>query len=281
VSRWRFILSARWARYLVLVLVFAAACAGLATWQMARRAEKVAEISRILHNYDASPVPLDAALPQPGSYRADEEWLPVLLTGEYRTEDQLVVRNRPYNGTPGFEVLVPFETDAGRVFLVDRGWVPLDNGDGGVPAAIPEPPEGPVTVVARLKAGEGTVPGTTTATGVLASIHLPEVERILGTSLETSAYGLLASEDPAPADRPAAAPRPEIDEGPHLSYAVQWVVFALLGFGGLVFVARQEYRYRNADEPDQQRRAAARAAKKAGRRTDADEEDALLDAHHR
>jgi cytochrome oxidase assembly protein ShyY1 len=277
VSRWRFILSARWARYLVLVLVFAAACAGLATWQMARRAEKVAEISRIEHNYDASPVPLDTALPEPGSYTADEEWLPVRLTGRYRTEDQLVVRNRPYNGTTGFEVLVPFATDDGRVFLVDRGWVPTDNTDGSTPAAIPDAPDGAVTVVVRLKSGEGTVPGTTTATGVLASIHLPEVERVLGVELETSAYGLLATEEPAPAERPAPAARPEIDEGPHLSYAVQWVVFALLGFGGLVFVGRQEYRYRNADDPDQQRKAAVRAAKKASRRTDADEEDALLD----
>jgi cytochrome oxidase assembly protein ShyY1 len=276
-SRWRFILSARWARYLVLVLVFAAGCAGLATWQMARRAEKVAEISRIEHNYDASPVPLDKALPQPGSYSADDEWLPVRLTGRYRTADQLVVRNRPYGGDTGFEVLVPFTTDEGRVFLVDRGWVPTDNGDGSKPSAIPRAPEGPVTVVARLKAGEGTVPGTTTASGVLASIHLPEVERVLGTRLETSAYGLLASESPAPADRPAPAARPAIDEGPHLSYAVQWVVFALLGFGGLAFVGRQEYRYRNADDPEEQRKAAEREARKALRRSDADEEDALLD----
>src|SRR4051812_37675912 len=270
-------LSARWARYLVLVLVFAAACAGLASWQIARRAEKVAEIHRIEHNYDASPVALDKALPEPGAYTADEEWLPVLLTGQYRSADQLVVRNRPHDGNTGFEVLVPFVSDDGRVFLVDRGWVPTDNSDGGVPAAIPEAPEGPVTVVARLKAGEGTVPGTTTATGVLASIHLPEVERVLGTDLESSAYGLLASEDPAPADRPAPAARPEIDEGPPLSYAVQWVVFALLGFGGLAFFARQEYRYRNADDPEEQRKAAEREAGRAARRSDADEEDALLD----
>ena len=276
-SRWRFILSARWARYLVLVLVFAAGCAGLASWQVARRAEKVAEITRIEQNYDASPVPLDEALPEPGSFAAEQEWQRVVLTGEYRTEDQLVVRNRPRGGAPGFEVLVPFETDSGRVFLVDRGWVSI--ADGGAPAAIPEAPDGPVTVVARLKPGEGTVAGaTTTSTGVLASIHLPEVERVLGTPIEDSAYGLLASEDPAPAERPAPAARPEIDEGPHLSYAVQWVVFALLGFGGLVFAGRQEYRYRNADDPEEQRRAADRAAKKAVRRTDADEEDALLDS---
>src|SRR3712207_6884976 len=38
------------------IFVFAAGCAGLASWQVARRDAKVAEISRIVDNYDAAPV---------------------------------------------------------------------------------------------------------------------------------------------------------------------------------------------------------------------------------
>lgn len=275
-SRWRFVLSLRWARYLMLVLVFAAACAALAWWQVSRRDEKVAEITTIEQNYDAAPIPVAGALP----FTADEEWLPVELTGQYRSVDQLLVRNRPHGGTPGFEVLVPFETDDGRLFLVDRGWVPPGS-TGAEPAAVPPPPEGDVTVVARLKPGEPSVAGGTTASGVLASIQLDEVARLLGEPIETSAYGLLASEDPAPAETPRPRERPSVDEGPHLSYALQWVAFGLIGFGGLVFAIRQEYRYRNADDPDEQRRAAERDARRATRRTDADEEDALLDRARR
>jgi cytochrome oxidase assembly protein ShyY1 len=277
VSRWRFVLSARWFRYLVLVLVFAAGCAGLAEWQLARRAEKVAEISRIQDNYDAAPVPLEDELVDAGGYRVESEWQPVTMTGQYQSENQLLVRNRPRDGDTGFEVLVPFEADSGRIFLVDRGWVPIGS-DPSAPDEVPAPPPGIVTVVARLKAGEPSVPGGTTADGVLASIQLSEVARILDEPVDTSAYGLLAHEDPAPADRPLAAARPKLDEGPHLSYAFQWVAFALLGFCGLVFAIRQEYRYRNSDDPEEQRRAAARAARRAARRTDADEEDELLDA---
>ncbi|BDZ47052.1 SURF1 family cytochrome oxidase biogenesis protein [Naasia aerilata] len=276
-SRWRFVLSARWFRYLLLVLLFAAGCVGLAEWQLARHDEKVAEISRIQNNYDAAPVPLEDLLEEPGSYRESDEWQPVALTGEYQTENQLLVRNRPRDGESGFEVLVPFQADSGRIFLVDRGWVPIGS-DPAAPDAVPAPPEGTVTVVARLKAGEPSVPGGTTSSGVLASIQLSEVSRLLDEPIEPSAYGLLAHEDPAPAERPLPAARPELDEGPHLSYAFQWVAFALLGFCGLVFAIRQEYRYRNSDDPDEQRKAAARAARRTARRTDADEEDELLDA---
>lgn len=276
-KRWRFVLSARWFRYLVLVLLFAAGCVGLAEWQLARHDEKVAEITRIQNNYDATPVPLSEQLPRPGSYRPSEEWQPVSMTGEYQAENQLLVRNRPRDGDTGFEVLVPFQSEDGRLFLIDRGWVPVGS-DPSAPDAVPAPPSGTVTVVARLKAGEPSVPGGTTASGVLASIQLLEVARLLDEPVEQSAYGLLASEDPAPPERPLPAARPELDEGPHLSYAVQWVAFALLGFCGLGFAIRQEYRYRNSDDPEEQRKAAVRAAKRAARRTDADEEDELLDA---
>ena len=35
----------------------------------------------------------------------------------------LLVRNRPFEGTYGYEVLVPFIDASGATVLVDRGWV--------------------------------------------------------------------------------------------------------------------------------------------------------------
>jgi cytochrome oxidase assembly protein ShyY1 len=45
-----------------------------------------------------------------------------------------------------------------------------------------------------------------------------------------------------PANDPAfgAFPGPEIDDGPHFFYALQWFFFALLALGGLVYFSRQE-----------------------------------------
>jgi hypothetical protein len=71
--------------------------------------------------------------------------------------------------------------------------------------------------------------------------------------------------------------RPEPDEGPHLSYALQWYVFIVMAFIGLGLLARQEYRMHNSEDPEERARAATRAEKRAARRTDADIEDELLD----
>ena len=72
---------------------------------------------------------------------------------------------------------------------------------------------------------------------------------------------------------PGDTPRsPVIDEGPHLSYAIQWIAFAVLAFFGLVWAYRREKRI-NALPADQ--RAAARAPR--ARSSDSDAEDAILD----
>ena len=104
------------------------------------------------------------------------------------------------------------------------------------------------------------------------------VAAVVGGSVYTGAYGLLATETPAAADTPAPAIKPTPDEGPHLSYAVQWIVFALFGFFGLGYALRQEYRLINADDPEERARALIRREKAAKRKpTDAEIEDAILE----
>lgn len=261
----------RWGGYLALVIVFAIACGLLSWWQWARRAEAVAEIDRVAVNYDATPAAVADVLPTLDAWAETDEWLPVQLTGRYLADEQLIVRNRPYNGASGFEVLVPFRLDDGTVFVVDRGWVPVGSSIEA-PDAVPAPPDGDVTVVARLKPGEPTLPGRTAPEGQLATIHLPSVAELVGDETYVGAYGLLASEDPAPATRPAPALKPEADEGPHLSYALQWIAFGILAFVALFWAFRRERRIAALPADEQ---AAARAPKR--RSDDSDYEDAALD----
>jgi cytochrome oxidase assembly protein ShyY1 len=263
----------RWGGYLALVIVFAIACGLLSWWQWSRRAEAVDEIERVEVNYDAPAADVRDVLPELDSWRIDDEWLPVELTGRYLPDEQLLVRNRPFNGSTGFEVLVPFRLDDGRVFLVDRGWVPV-GASIEAPDAVPAPPAGNVTVVARLKPGEPELPGRSAPAGQLATIHLPTVAALTGAETYTGAYGLLATEDPAPAEeRPAAAKKPAADEGPHLSYALQWIAFGILAFVGLIWAVRRERRIAALPADEQ---AAARTPKR--RSADSDYEDAVLDS---
>lgn len=275
---WRFLLSRRWAGYLALTVLFAVVCVFLGNWQLARRAEAQAEIQRVDNNWSAEPVPLAEALPTLDSFDESQKWLPVVMEGEYLQEDELLVRTRPRAGMPGFEVLTPLQLADGTVFIVNRGWLPTGSAQDA-PDVVPSAPEGTVTVIARLKAGEPSLAGRSSSGNQISTIQLQEISERLGTENYTGAYGLMISESPEAIDpRPLAVIKPTRDEGPHLSYAFQWYVFAVMAFIGLGWAARQEFRAVNIDDPAERKRAAARATKQSLKtRSDADIEDEILD----
>jgi cytochrome oxidase assembly protein ShyY1 len=279
-SGWAFAFSRRWAGYFALAVIFAIVCSLLGAWQLNRRAEAWLEIDRIDNNYSSAPVPVDDVLGSLTAFETSQKWTPVLVTGTYLTDETILVRNRPYNGRPGFEVLVPLIQADGTAFIVNRGWVNPGNAQDA-PDFIPAAPEGTVTVEARLKASEPALPGRSAPSGQVATIELPLIAGILSDPLYTGAYGVLVSENPATENRPLPASKPARDEGPHLSYALQWYVFAIFGFLGFAYAVRQEYRLVNIDDPDEQDRAKRRQKKEALRPpSDSDIEDAIIDAKH-
>jgi cytochrome oxidase assembly protein ShyY1 len=278
VNNWRFVISRRWFGYLAVAVIFAVVCVLLSNWQVSRLEEKRLENSRVLDNYENAPRPLDEVLKAPDSWQDDLEWTPVAMTGSYLEDEQVLVRNRPRNGQPGFEVLTPLQLTDGTIFVVDRGWLPTGNAQD-LPDLVPAPPTGEVSVTVRLKPGEPALAGRSAADGQIATVELSQFAERLDAPVFTGAYGLMASESPAPSeDRPLPAFKPELDEGSHLSYALQWIVFGLLGFAFLGYAIREEYRHINADDPDERARAAERERKRAAKRSDADVEDDILDA---
>lgn len=261
----------RWGGYLALVIVFAVACGLLSWWQWARRAEAVEEINRVAVNFDATPVPLAQALKSPESWRDSVKWLPVTMHGHYLADDALLVRNRPRDAGAGFEQLVPLLLDDGTVFVVDRGWIPAGESIAK-PDSVPAIPTGDLTVVARLKPGEPTLAGVSAPKGQIATINLPTIGQEVDRTTYTGGYGLLDTESPAAAQAPLPFEKPVADEGPHLSYALQWIAFGILAFIGLVWAYRREKRIA-ALPPEEQ--VAARNPKR--RSHDSDVEDEILD----
>ncbi|MDR5700059.1 SURF1 family cytochrome oxidase biogenesis protein [Agromyces aerolatus] len=275
-SRWSFLRSRRWAGYLALVIVFAIACSALGSWQLNRRAEALTEVARIDANYDADPIPVAEALPDPAAFDPDARWRVVALTGEFLADDEVVIRNRPFQGTSGFEVVTPFRLDDGTVFFVDRGWIA--QAPDGRPSEYAAPPSGQVEVTARLKAGEGTIAGRTASGRELATIDLDELAERVGEPSHTGAYGVQVQDATDAREPPMAAARPVRDEGPHLSYALQWYVFALMAFIGLAWAANQERKaLAEASASPEERARAAKPKRVPKERTDADIEDAILD----
>ena len=286
---YRFLFSSKWLGYLLLAAIFATACVFLGRWQMDRRAETLAEINRVVTNYSATPIPFAQASDQFNKLDPAKEWTQVELKGSYLADGQRIVRNRPLNGQPGYEVVVPFRLATGETVVIDRGWLPIGNRNPGSPDSVPAPPSGEVTAVVRLKHGEPELQRGAPE-GQLASIDLPTYAAQLGYPLRTGAYGQLASETPPVADMPVPFPKPSTDEGTHLSYSLQWFAFGVLMFVGFGYAARQQARNAAIDAEDEEleddgtvhaavttrrRPPAPRKRKKA---TAEEEEDALLDA---
>ncbi|MHC6176599.1 SURF1 family protein [Glutamicibacter endophyticus] len=292
---YRFLASTRWVGWLLLVVIFAAACVGLGKWQMDRRTEVLAEIAKVNTNYFAEPLTGDAVYGKFESLPEDDTWLTVQLTGRYLSEDTVLVRNRVKAGRPGYEVLVPFRTTEGKTVVIDRGYLPIGNQRAGEPDDIPAPPSGTVTVKAHLKPGEAKLQRGAPA-GQIASIHLPDLAAALNYPIAQGAYGISYEESPAPASAPQPLDRPDTDEGPHLSYSYQWFMFGALAFVGFWYAARQQKRL-NAQEAAELAEAQAqgfdapihrvrkvqakqvRRLRRDGTLTDEAYEDAMLDEH--
>ncbi|MDH2444432.1 SURF1 family protein [Amnibacterium sp. CER49] len=268
----------RWRRSLALAVAFAIGCGLLSWWQFARREESAHQNALVQANYDrASAVPLSDALRTLGAYDdGRQKWLPVELRGTYLVDHQLLVRDRQSNGNPGFEVLTPLRLQDGDVFVVDRGFLNVGSKQDR-PDTVPAPPPGTVTVVARLQKDEGPIAGRTAPVGEIPSIDLHAVAKQVGAPTYTAAYGQLKSEDPAPAiaPQPLQAPSFGDEEGTHLSYAIQWILFAVIGFGALGWSVRRDLL--DAGDPEVTE-ADTRAAERRRRRPrDEDVEDALLE----
>lgn len=286
---YKFLFSSKWLGYLLLAAIFATGCVFLGRWQMDRRAETLAEIQRVTSNYSATPVTFDQARDEFNQLDPSREWTQVKLQGSYDVDGQRIVRNRPLNGQPGYEVVVPFKLVSGETVVIDRGWLPIGNKTPGRPDSIPAPPSGQITAVVRLKHSEPTLQRGAPE-GQLASIDLPTYAAELGYPLLTGAYGQLASETPPVSDMPQPFPMPSVDEGTHLSYSLQWFAFGILMFVGFGYAARQQARNAAMDAEDAEvldgepahTAAGARrrppVPRKRKRPTAEEEEDAILDA---
>lgn len=276
---YRVALTRRWLGYLLVTAIFAGTCVGLSIWQFDRREEAQQEIERVLTNYESTPVPLSDVLPSRDSFSEEDKWKPIVVTGVYLPEKQLIVRSRPREQQAGVEVLTPLMTASGEVFIVDRGWLPA-NADSTEPYVIPAPPTGEVTVVARLKASEPSIPGRGMVDNQVATVELPLISEVLNMPTYTGAYGLVDSELPSVSETPLTALKPSLDEGAHLSYALQWIMFGILAFFGLGWAVRNELRIRNQESEEGKKAAEAANKKRRVQPTEEDIEDAILDGRY-
>jgi len=223
-------------RYAVFFIAFPLALlfVRLGFWQLDRLSQRRQLNAALLSNRDLPPVNLSEAPP---------ERLPrfrrVSATGYFDFQREIVIDGRSYQGVPAVIVVTPLRLPAGKAVLVERGLV-LSADARTVPLEkVGEPDSSAVAGVVMLEPGPRTLPAAQPG-------PWPRHVQWLNPELvapvypyEILPYVIRRTALPAtapPGIRPT--PLPVLDNGPHLSYAIQWFSFAIIAVVGSVFLYR-------------------------------------------
>jgi cytochrome oxidase assembly protein ShyY1 len=251
-SRYRFLLRPRWILFHILVIVLVVVMINLAFWQLRRLHQREAFNRTVISRTDGAAMPFDQVIPPgtPPVQAGQQEWHMVSLTGTYDPSTQVLIRNRDNDGQPGYHVLTPLKRPDGTAVLINRGWIPLATAASTTPQP-PPPPTGTVQIVGRVRPTQnpGYFEHRDPPTGVLttlARIDIPRIQQQTPYPLAPMYVEMTASA-PAPPALPVLVPLPELDNGPHLSYAVQWCIFSACAIVGWVLVVRKSLHAREQE----------------------------------
>jgi len=256
-SRYRFALGPGWIISHLFVGATIVAMVFFGFWQLDRLDQRRDRNDRVTARID-EPVVEVLALGDPEVYESSDgadpfEFRRVRATGTYVPEEEVLVRSRSLNAAPGSWVLTPLLLDDGTAVAVNRGWIPNSGGLEAVPDEY-RAPAGEVTVTGLVRPTEqrGSFGSTDPPDGVLTDLARADVER-LDQQVEADLvpfYVQLQEQDPSVGvSDPAPVPAPELDEGPHLSYAVQWFTFSSMAAVVYVLILRKRARDRERELP--------------------------------
>ena len=169
------------------------------------------------------------------------QWREISLTGKFSRNLQELVRNRYNEGKFGFEVLTLFTTKSGDNFWVDRGWVAAGP-NAATPPVVPEITNSEIEITARIRSENLSrqLQGSFFVTKTAAAKPL-NMTKIQGINAEPYYLDLINSSDTS-AQPLTQIQLPELTNGPHFAYALQWLAFAVLILLGRYLLFREAKR---------------------------------------
>jgi surfeit locus 1 family protein len=232
----------------VIAIVVAMIFARLGFWQLHRLHERRAR-NAALEARLATPALSLAQLPADS---AEARWRRVIVHGSYDFDHQLILTARTHRESPGVEIITPLHPDGGGpAVLVNRGWVYSSDAASADLARWDEPPHaavfGYVENFARGGRGVARLPSRPNSWTRLDASELPRafpfpIEPFYIVALDTAAR--YREEHAIPSSTPVRLELPEMDDGPHESYAIQWFLFASIALGGVAALIAKDIRQR-------------------------------------
>lgn len=222
----------------LLALILISGCLWAAQWQFHRGEVRSERNNQIEARVDLPPVDVDQA----ANNAVPVEWRKISATGTFDAQRQILLRNRYFEGKYGFEVLTAFKDVSGREFWVDRGWIQA-GATATVEPDIPALPSGEVTIVGRVRLDRSLPQGKFFAIptgkngGLISEANAQSSNPVDG--IESNFYIDLISGSAKELTPQVPAQLPELSDGPHFAYALQWVIFAGLVIYGRILIRRE------------------------------------------
>jgi surfeit locus 1 family protein len=202
--------------------VVALVCARLGMWQLGRLRERRAANQAASSQLAKPPLTLEHDEAQPSLVNRR-----VRVTGHYDHAHDIVLRGRVYQGVPGVEIVSPLVFGDGRAaILVNRGFVPAPDAVSVSPDSLREPGETQVEGIALPMTPGGGAPLRHGDETTWAKLDPTLLRQRLPYAI--SPVYLRQAPDSALPRFPRRLDPPELDDGPHLSYAIQWFAFSVM-----------------------------------------------------
>lgn len=251
IEMYRFLLRPLWIVFHLVVASAIILMINLGLWQLDRLDERKTFNAQVIERSEQDPLQLVGILDdiETGTLTPDDaEWLPVTASGSF-LPDQIVEFNQSQAGRAGENVLAALALDDGTTVVVNRGFIPLG-------FTVPAAPATEVFITGLIRTSEVRDRGglTDSSEGPVVEVRridIPLIARQLPGDVAPIYVQLVRSEPPVEVGDPEPITRPQLDSGPHLSYAIQWFVFALSVAIGWVLAVRRSLatRRRSNDEP--------------------------------
>lgn len=248
---WPIIAYLRSPRRFILTLLVIACALGmvrLGFWQLDRLQQRRASNVKVLAQ-SLAPV-LDLNLDPFSQNLTDFAYRPVKVTGVYDFSQQVYLKNQVWGNQLGVHLLTPLNISGrSQAVLVDRGWIPFEDAVPGKVEQYNQPGQVTITGVIHLQQSEPTFggivdplfsPGQSRLQSWIA-VNIDRIQKQVSDQLLPiyiqQPPGLDNSQLPY-----RALSAPDLTEGPHLSYAIQWFSFAAILLMGYSFIVRRQLR---------------------------------------
>ena len=242
------LLRPRWILIHLALATLTATMVFLGFWQLNRLDQKQATNRNVIARTALPPVDVGDLFKSASTSLSFEElqWRVVTAQGTYLADEAVTIINRSQDATAGYSPVTPFLLDNGSVVFVNRGFVPLAQ-------PTPSPTTGSVVLKGYLRTSQtrtllGAVDSTDPSTVEFHRLDLDLLAQRMDQPTLPMYVQLMEQTPALNSPWPAPTQLPELTEGSHFSYAMQWWFFSLVSLTGWIVVSRRALRTRSSQD---------------------------------